>query len=154
MPRKNFISEYLSDDSLDKIVKSIGEIEKKTSGEIRICLKRKRSFSERKLSPREIALKEFIKSAVDKTENKTGVLIFIIFGERKFEFIADEGINSKINSGHWDEISNEVKDFFISGKYQEGILYGLGRIGEVLIREFPVKSDDRNELPNEIIIKP
>lgn len=33
MSRKNFISEYLIDESLDSITKAIGEIEKRSSGE-------------------------------------------------------------------------------------------------------------------------
>ncbi|MDQ3020787.1 MAG: TPM domain-containing protein [Bacteroidota bacterium] len=150
---KNFISEYLSDDSLETIVKSIGEIEKKTSGEIRVCLRKARSFGEKNDTHREIAIKEFVKLGIDKTEQKTGVLIFIMFGEHKFEFIADEGINSKIDPDHWDKISTDVTDYFSKEKYLEGILYGLNTLGEVLIREFPLGSDDKDELSNEIIIR-
>ncbi len=154
MKRKNFITEYLSDDSLEKIVGKIGEIEAKTSGEIRICFKKQRGFREKKSTPREVALKEFFNLGIDKTEHKTGILIFIIFNERKFEFIADEGINSKIQPVHWDEISNGIKKYFSEEKYLEGILSGLGRVGDVLVKEFPVSNDDKNELSNEIVIKP
>jgi uncharacterized membrane protein len=154
MSRKNYISEYLTDDALEKIVQSIGEIEKKTSGEIRVCLKKKRGFRERKIDPRDIAIKEFFKLGINNTKDKTGVLIFVIFGERKFEFIADEGINSKIQTLHWDEISNEVRNYFSKEKYLDGILYGLNRLGNILISEFPIKEDDKNELSNEIIIEP
>ncbi|MEO8211071.1 MAG: TPM domain-containing protein [bacterium] len=154
MSRKNFVSEYLPDDSLEKIAQSIGEIEKKTSGEIRVCLRKTRAFGEKNISHREIAIKEFIKLGIDKTEQKTGVLIFVMFGERKFEFIADEGINSKIHPGHWDKISIDVKDYFSKERYLDGILYGLNSLSEVLIREFPIGRDDKNELSNEVVIQP
>jgi uncharacterized membrane protein len=154
MSRKNYISEYLSDESLGKIVEAIREIEKKTSGEIRVCLKKRRGFLEKKIDSRDIAVKEFFKLGINNTKDKTGVLIYVIFGERKFEFIADEGINSKIHYAHWDEISNEVGKYFSGEKYLDGILYGLNRLGNVLINEFPVKDDDKNELSDEVITKP
>ena len=154
MPRKNFISEYLTNESLDKIAKSIGEIEKNTSGEIRICIKKKRGLLEKKYSPRQIALKEFSKLKMDKTKDRTGVLLFLIFEERKFEIIADEGINSKISPEQWDEISERIKTHFSKKSYFDGILSGIETIGEVLKKEFIVNSDDTDELSNEVIIQP
>lgn len=154
MSKKNFISEYLSDESLDKISKTIGKIEKSTSGEIRICIKRKRGFLEKKYSPRDIALKEFFKLKIDKTKDRTGVLLFLIFDERKFEIIADEGINSKISPEQWNEITESIKDHFSKESYFEGIIFGIETIGEVLTKEFKVRSDDTDELSNEVIIQP
>ncbi|MEO8666823.1 MAG: TPM domain-containing protein [Ignavibacteria bacterium] len=154
MSRKNIISEYLSDEELDKIAGTIGEIEKKTSGEIRVCIKRRRGFLEKKDTPREIAMKEFVRLKMHETRDKTGVLFFLIFNERKFEIVADEGINSKISPGSWNEISGKLTDHFINKNYHAGITKGLIEIGEVLIREFPVRDDDRNELPDDVIINP
>ncbi len=153
MSKKNFISEYLSDESLDTIAKTIGEIEKHTSGEIRVCIKRKRGFLQKKYSAREIALREFFKLKMHNTKDKTGVLMFLIIDERKFEIIADEGINSKISLVHWEDISGNIKSHFSGGNYLDGILFGLGKMGEVLIKEFAIKADNTNELSNDVIIK-
>ncbi|MBK8550739.1 MAG: TPM domain-containing protein [Ignavibacteria bacterium] len=153
MSKKNFISEYLSDDALDKIAKSIGEIEKKTSGEIRVCIKKNRGYFEKKHSPRETALKEFFKLKMHDTRDRTGVLFFLILSEHKFEIIADEGINNKISQEKWDVFSRNITDHFSLGNYAEGILYGIEKIGAVLTSEFPVKHDDKDELSNEVIIK-
>jgi uncharacterized membrane protein len=152
--KNNFISEYLPDESLDKISAAIGDVEKKTSGEIRLCIKRKRGFLEKKFSPREIALKEFVKSGMNKTVDKTGVMIFILLEERMFEIIADEGINSKIPPSAWNVITNKMKTHFWDKNYLEGLISGINNIGEFLINEFPVKADDRDELSNEVIIQP
>lgn len=153
MSKKNVIEEYLTDESLDNIASVIADIEKKTSGEIRICIKKKRGFLEKKHSPREIALKEFVRLKMNNTADKTGVLFFILLNEKKFEIIADEGINSKIPKEHWNEITIDLIKNFSKKKYLAGILNSLGKIGDVLVNEFPVKSDDRDELPNEVIIK-
>lgn len=152
MSKNNIISEYLSDEALDNIAVTIGQIEKKTSGEIRICIKKKRGFLEKKYTPRDIALKEFIKLKMNKTKDKTGILFFMIFDERKFEIIADEGINSKISPDYWNEISDRIKTSFTYEKYREGIIQGIVEMGEVLVREFPCRDDDRDELSNEVII--
>ncbi len=154
MSRKNFISEYLSDQSLDSITKAIGEIEKRSSGEIRICMKKKTGYLERKKSARDLALQHFFKLNMGNTKNRTGLLLFLIFADKKFEIIADEGINSKISREHWNEISEKIKEYFSAEKYSEGIHHCIGKIGEILIREFPVKDDDVNELPNEIVFRP
>jgi len=154
MSRKNFISEYLTDESLDSITKAIGEIEKRSSGEIRICMKKKMGYLERKKPVRDLALKHFYDLKMINTKDRTGILIFLIFEDRKFEIIADEGINSKISADHWNDISDKIKDHFSEKKYYEGILHCIGKVGEILISEFPVKADDKNELPNDIIFNP
>ncbi len=154
MLKKNFISEYLSDDDLDKIAKAIGEIEKKTSGEIRVCIKKKRGYFEKKNTPRETAIKEFMKLKMHETIDRTGVLFFMIFDEHKFEIIADEGINSKISHEQWNAISQHLMDRFSKENYLEGILSGIQSISETLIHEFPVKGGDTDELSNEVIIQP
>lgn len=149
----NYIKKYLSDSDIAFITDTIAEVESNTSGELRLCLKLKRNIFERKLSPREIAVKEFYKLGMDKTVDKTGVLIFILFDERVFEIIADEGINSKIPDSKWKEISDNIKCEFSKGNYKEGLSNCIKAIGEVLSKEFPKKEGDVNELSNEVIIK-
>jgi uncharacterized membrane protein len=149
----NYIKKYLSKTDLDELKNEISKIESETSGEIRLCLKLKRGFHERKLAYRELALKEFYKLEMNKTVDKTGILIFILFEEKKFEIIADEGINSKIHQGIWDIIINHIKTEFSKGKYKAGLVKCLNEIGKILIKEFPVKPGDKNELPDDIVIE-
>jgi len=149
----NYIKKYLSKTDLEELKNEIGKIESETSGEIRLCLKIKRGYHERKLTPRELALKEFFKLEMNKTVDKTGILIFILFEEKKFEIIADDGINSKIQQDIWDLIINHIKTEFSSGNYKTGLVKCLNEIGKILIKEFPVKQGDKNELPNDIVIE-
>ena len=150
---KNYIKEYLSDDDLTAITNHIAEIEKFTSGEIRICFRLNKSFMEKKLSAKEIAVKEFHKLGMHKTEDKTGVLLYIIFEERSFEIVADEGINSKIDESKWNIITNHLITEFKNNSFKLGIIKCLDEIKNVLHTEFPINPDDKNELPNDIIIK-
>ncbi|MBK9330825.1 MAG: TPM domain-containing protein [Ignavibacteria bacterium] len=149
---KNYIRKYLSDDDLDKIVKKIHEAESKTSGEIRLSIKTKRGYREKDHSPRKLAVAEFLNLRMNETRDKTGVLFYILFDEHKYEIIADSGINSKITDQEWNALTSNITEYFKNEKYLEGILFVIEKIGIKLTEEFPVKSGDINELPNEVSI--
>jgi len=149
----NYIKKYLSNEDLDSITNHIAEIEKFTSGEIRICFKRYTAWADRKLTSRELAIKEFHKLGMQNTKDKTGVLIFVLFKDRKFEVVADKGINDKISEEKWTVITNHLINEFKSGNYKAGIIKSLEEIKEVLAKEFPRKDDDTNELSNDIVIE-
>ncbi|MBM4158150.1 MAG: TPM domain-containing protein [Ignavibacteria bacterium] len=142
----------VSKNDLNAIRDEIASIEKHTSGEIRVCFKLKRGLAVRKKTPRELALLEFHKLKMHKTADKTGVLVFILFKERKFEIVADEGINSKIKQEKWDEISAEMCRYFAEGNYREGVIHCLKEVGKVLAADFPIKPGDVNELSNEVVV--
>ncbi|MBK6537942.1 MAG: TPM domain-containing protein [Ignavibacteria bacterium] len=146
--------EFLTEKDLEDISITIRDIEKNTSGEIRVCLKRKRGYLEKEFSPREIALKEFTGLNMHQTKDRTGVLFFVLFDENKFEIIADEGINSKISEDVWNLFSDEIIKHFRDKKYCAGIKNVLVKIGEYLISEFPANKENVNELPDDVIIKP
>ena len=149
----NYIKKYLTKEDLIEIQEEIAKIEKTTSGEIRLCLKLKKGFHERKYSNREIGIKEFFKLGMDKTEDGTGVLIFILFKDRVFEIIADENINSKISPEKWEIISGHLKNEFSQGNYKTGLINCLNEIKKIMEIEFPVKENDKNEISNEIAIE-
>ena len=149
----NYLKKYLSKEDLEEIKNEITEIEKFTSAEIRLCLKLKRGFHERNKTFRELALKEFHKLGMNNTEEKTGILIYILFLDRKFEIVADEGINSKITSEKWSIITSHIKNEFSQNNYKTGIKKILNEMKEVLINYFPHKENDKNELSDDIIIE-
>ncbi|MBK8981959.1 MAG: TPM domain-containing protein [Ignavibacteria bacterium] len=149
---KNYIRKYLSDDDLDTIVKKIYEAESKTSGEIRLSIKTKRGYREKDLSPRKLAIAEFLNLRMNETRDKTGVLFYILFDEHRYEIIADSGINSKITDQEWNSLTADITEYFKNEKYLEGILFVIEKIGNKLTEEFPIKSGDINELPNEVSI--
>lgn len=152
MPRK-FIEKYLSDSDLISIEKKISEIEEETSGEIKLCIKVTRGIYEDDLSPREIAIHEFQKLGMHNTKDRTGILIFILFDERKFEVIADEGIYNIIPDEEWDIVKNMIVKNFQEQNYLNGILEVIDEMGSILIKEFPGGDENPNELSNEVIVK-
>jgi len=149
----NHIRKYLSTNDLNEIQAKIYSIESKSSGEVKLCLKHKIEFWNKSKSIEDLAKKYFLKFGMHKTKDRNGVLILILFKERKVTLLGDTGIHSKIKDDFWNNIISGITKYFSDGKYKEGILYFLNEVGQVLEEFFPYKEGDTNELSDEIIIK-
>jgi len=150
--RNNLIYEFMNDDELLRISNKIKEMESSTAGEIRVSVKEKKPFLQKRKSTHKLAHKEFFRLKMNETRDKTGILIFLILKERKFYILADEGINKKVPDNTWDNVCREIQQKFQSGYFCEGILHGVERVGKILSEHFPIKPDDTNELSNEVVI--
>ncbi len=148
---KSRLSKYLSEEDIKSITAKITEVEEHTSGEIRVSLRKSRAWSERNLSLHDLAVKEFARLGMQKTKDLTGVLMLLLMSERKFQIIADEGINAKVESGTWERVAEAMSLRFREGNFGKGICDAIEAVGAELKTYFPRKPDDRNELSNDII---
>jgi len=146
-----FESKYLTKDELHALSGVITKAEKNTSGEIRVVVRHHRHWKERKLSIHDLALGEFYRLGMEKTRDRTGVLILILFAERKFHIVADEGIHTNVQEGTWDTIAGGMSEHFKKGNFFSGIAEAIRAVGSELAKHYPRKSDDTNELSNEIV---
>lgn len=149
---KDWIKKYLSIEDLETIKKEISKVEKTTSGEIRLSIREKRNLYEKLYKPRELAVKDFEKLGMANTKHKTGILIFIIFSERIYEILADEGIHPKIPDYVWLNLETTLKEEFRKENYLNGILHLIDKMGEILTKEFPIEVDDIDELKDDVAI--
>lgn len=147
------IYNFFSDDDFLRISNKIKEMEKNTSGEIRVAVKEKKSFFNRKKQINALAEKEFYKLNMHNTRDKTGILLYLLLNDRQFYILADKGINEKVEEGTWQKVRDEIQLQFHNGKFSEGLIWGIERVGKILSEHFPVKTDDTNELSNKIIIE-
>ena len=145
-----WIYKYLKEDEQLQLQAEIANVEDVTSGEIRLSIREKRRFWEKLYQPYELAVKDFEKLGITNTKHKTGILIFIIFDERYYNILADEGINAKIPEHIWNDMEEKLKDEFRNGNYFAGIMHLIDKMGRILKQEFPVSADDVDELPDEI----
>ena len=81
---KNLVKKLFTKEDLAAIAAAISEAEKTTAGEIRVSIRQKRRWRERKLSIEEMARREFHDLGMTKTKDHTGILIFLLMIERKF----------------------------------------------------------------------
>lgn len=150
---KDWINKYFNEEELTSIKNEIAEVEKNTSGEIRVCFRHKRKLFENRERLHEAAIKEFHSLGMHKTKNKTGVLIFILFNDKYFDVVADEGIHNKIPDSMWKKFEDLLRSEFRKEKYSSAIIHVIKRVGETLTKEFPLEAGDRNELPDDAVIR-
>jgi uncharacterized membrane protein len=150
---KQLIYYFLNDDELLRISNKIKQAEKTTAGEICVSIKEHMSFFQKRKSVRDLAEEEFFKLGIDKTRDKTGILIFILLESRQFYILADKGINEKVETAAWDSIKNEMQKMFLKGNFCNGVIYGVEEVGKILAIHFPIKPDDTNEISNRVVIE-
>lgn len=138
--------EIFSSEEQERIVQAITVAESKTSGEIRLVVDRK-IVSDSILDG---AVDYFRKLEMHKTALKNGVLIYLATEDHQFAIIGDEGINMRVGTDFWDETKEQMVEFFRRGDFVQGLITGIYHAGEQLQIFFPRRSDDINELPDEI----
>ncbi len=140
--------EFLSALDQQRIVTAIGDAENQTSGEIRVHIQPKVVGAD----IRQIAERTFERLGMTKTAARNGVLLFIASEDKKFVILGDQGVDSKVPAGFWDDIIVKLTIRFKNGEFTDGIVEAIAAAGEHLKRYFPRQADDVNELPNTIDI--
>jgi uncharacterized membrane protein len=143
IPRRFFTEEEQS-----RIVAAISQAEKRTSGEIRICLER--DVNEPGGDPYERAREVFAKLEMHRTTERNGVLVYLAVRSRRFAIVGDEKLHQHLGEDYWVEIRDLVAREFSKGRFPEGVVVGISAIGEKLGRHFPHRPNDVNELPDDI----
>ncbi len=135
-------------EALDRpaIVEAIKRAETKSFGEIRVHLHH---------GPVSDALKAaratFKKLGMDKTVHGTGCLLFLAPASRAFAVIGGAGIHEKVGDGFWAEARDAAQALFVDGKFTEGIVAAVDKLGDALALFFPKRGPaDTNELPDEV----
>jgi uncharacterized membrane protein len=148
----NLVKKFLSKQDLKEVADAIGEQEKRTSGEIRVSVRQKRSRKERPMTVEQLARHEFVHLGMMKTKERTGILIFILLETREFFILADEHINEKVGPGTWRSIAQTMSGAFAKKEYLQGLLDAVRSVADHLAQHFPIRPGDRNELPNTVDI--
>lgn len=98
------------------------------------------------------AMRQFYALGVDRTENRTGVLIFASVAERYVEIVADSGINDKVPSEVWDKAIVTLVNAIRAGQPTDGFISAIEQCGAVLAAHFPPGTLQRDELPDRLLI--
>ena len=101
---------------------------------------------------KERAVAAFYENGLYKTRDETGVLFFISLFERKVWVLADEGIYKKIKPEILQAYARSVALGIKSGTAAGALCREIRNVGEILAEHFPIKTDDTNELADEVIV--
>ena len=141
-----FKKHFFKEDERKKIVQSIAEAEAMTSGEIRLHIEAK-CKNENALDR---ATEVFFQLKMNETVHKNGVLIYLAYEDKKLAIIGDKGIDEVVPANFWDGIKEVMSGHFKQNEFLEGIIFAIQETGSHLMQYFPVQSDDKNEISNEI----
>ena len=138
---------FFTSEQQKSIQQSIANAELNTSGEIRVHIDDKC-----KGDVLDAAANMFHKMKIDKTELRNGVLFYLAVSDHKFAILGDKGINEKVPTDFWDHIKDVMLSHFKKQEFTEGLSKGIEMAGEKLKTNFPLQSNDTNEITNEISI--
>jgi putative membrane protein len=96
---------------------------------------------------------EFYHNDLHHTEGASGVLIFISLLEHAVVVLADKSISDRLPPETWQKIVDQILQDIKNKKMADGIKTAVASVAGLLTGPFPIKSGDRNELPNKLIIK-
>src|SRR6478609_1171247 len=103
-------------------------------------------------SARERALDVFSQLRIWDTAHNNGVLIYLLLADRKVEIVADRGIDAKVGSAGWKEISRAMEAEFGAGQFERGVILGIEAVSQQLAKYFPRHGAGRNELPDAPVV--
>jgi putative membrane protein len=101
----------------------------------------------------EQAFQEFYRHGLHRTDEQTGVLLFVSLLEHRVVVLADEGIDGKVGASQWEETDRAILEGICAGSLREGIIAGIRSAADVLEEHFPWREGDRNEIPDRVIVR-
>jgi uncharacterized membrane protein len=139
---------FFSADEEEKIINTIRDAEKQTSGEVRLYIENKCRF----VDPLDRAAEIFLQLKMNETANRNAVLVYVAKKHRQLAVFADEGIYKKAGTAFWDNAVLVMLKEFKKENYAEGLVEVIQKIGDSLKTHFPYDAaTDKNELPDDIV---
>ena len=129
-----------------RIVATIQEAEKQTSGEIKVHIEARCPDAD----VMERAKTVFGELGLHTTKEQNGVLLYLAHEDRKFAVLGDKGINEKVPSDFWESTKEKLRAHFKKNEFTEGLCEGIEEAGQQLKKFFPYQADDTNELPDDV----
>lgn len=146
IPRK-----FLSEAEQEQLRAAVAAAEKRTSGEIRLHLERDVPAKapvngDAYLRAREV----FAGLKMHETAERNGVLVYLATRSRRFAVLGDEQLHQRVGEAFWNDVRDLLAARFREDRFLEGLCEGIALVGEKLRAHFPHRTDDLNELPDEI----
>lgn len=139
------LADFIPHDGQRRIAQAITEAEKRTSGEI--CVHVTPHCAGHPLQQAQAA---FDRLELFRTQRRNAVLIYIAYVDRKVAILGDEGINSMVGEGFWDDALALLKRHLLVGRPVDGVCATVALLGQQLQTYYPADRNDLNELSNEV----
>jgi len=103
-------------------------------------------------SSRERAIDVFSELRIWDTDERNGVLIYLLMADRSVEIVADRGVNAKAGEAEWTRICGNMERVFREGRYEQGAVEGIRDVSALLAAHFPANGATHNELPDKVVV--
>ena len=116
------------------IEQAIAASEREHSGEVRFAVEPALDTSALLAgeSARERAIEVFSLLRLWDTDQRNGVLIYLLLADRDIEIVADRGVAAKVDASEWEAICREMEASLRSGDYGAAVVRGIeGRVPPV-----------------------
>ncbi|MFW5968252.1 MAG: TPM domain-containing protein [Persicimonas sp.] len=98
----------------------------------------------------ETAQNLFYRREVRKTEEQTGVLIYVSLFERRVRILADETVDEALEEGDLEDVRDFMVDCLREGRYEEAFTGAVEQLADRLADRLPPREVDPNELVDEL----
>ena len=103
---------------------------------------------------RERAIEVFSMLRMWDTEQRNGVLIYLLLADRAVELVADRGAHIKVGTREWQSICRQMEAKLRAGQYESAVVSGVQSVSQHLARHFPSTRPASRELPDSPVVLP
>jgi uncharacterized membrane protein len=138
---------------LERIAHVIADVEQSTHAEIRVSIRDLREASEADLALHDLAKKEFTTLGMHRTDGSVGILLLVMYHERKFYVIGDEGVHSKVHPETWKDVAAVLGEHFKNADYEGGLQAALLKMEHHLKGKLPNRRVTGDATTPEVVVK-
>lgn len=96
------------------------------------------------------AQRAFVEFGLTETRDRSGVLVLVTEAEHRVHILADQGIHARVQAGAWQQHVDALVRSIRAGAAADGLVTLVDELGTLLGQHFPPRSDDRNELSDDV----
>lgn len=104
------------------------------------------------LTPAQRALDVFSLLRIWDTNDRNGVLVYVLLADHAVEIIADRGIHARVGNDGWEAICQQMEAGFRAGDPETAVTTGIRAVNTLLQQHFPDSETRPNELPDVAVI--
>ena len=126
------MEQFFSADDLCDLTGMLKQIEQAASCEVVVRIVRD------KIGTDQAARSEFMRLGLDRSTEKTGLLLYINLFHRRFIFLAGDGIVARLGKSWLEAYADMLEDRFRKYQFGFGLHDVIARIGRDLMEHFPL----------------
>lgn len=146
------VKSMLTEGERETIAQRIEESEKQHTAEIAIAIESRLpwSYLSRRARARERAWGVFGKMQVWDTPQNNGLLIYLLYADKRIEIVADRALAQVIDQSKWDAWVGMLYEHAHAGTWGAGLLQVIDELDQILRQHFPQTNaySDENRASN------